>query len=77
MKIFIGISFLIILALPNSLFAEKQYLTSRFIDLTDFPKPDISEEESVEDRETTTENTNEEKGFCLTSCYYRDVFGAF
>ena len=59
MKKFIWIPFLVILSLPNSLFAEIANLTSGFIDLADSPSPDVSNWESLEDTETTSENTEE------------------
>ena len=59
MKKFIWIPSLVILSLPNSLFAETSNLTSGFIDLADSTAPDISDEESEEDTETTSENTEE------------------
>ena len=57
MKKFIWIPFLVILSLPNSLFAETSNLTPGFIDLADSPAPDISSEEKLDDTETTSENT--------------------
>ena len=46
-------------ALPISVNAETSNLTSGFIDLADSTAPDISDEESEEDTETTSENTEE------------------
>ena len=57
MKKFIWIPFQVILSLPNSLFAETSNLTSGFIDLSDSPAPDVSNEESLHETETTSENT--------------------
>ena len=57
MKNFFWIPFLVILSLPNSLFAETSNLTSVFIDLADSPAPDVSREENLDDTETTSENT--------------------
>ena len=59
MKKFIGFIFLVILSLTNSLFAETSNLIPRFTDLADSPAPDISSEESLDDTETTSENTEE------------------
>ena len=59
MKNFFWIPFLVILSLPNSLFAETSNLTSGFIDLADSPAPDVSSEENLEDTETPSENTQE------------------
>ena len=47
------------LALPIAVNAETSNLTSGFIDLADSTAPDISDEESEEDTETTSENTEE------------------
>ena len=49
-----------ILSLPNSLFAKTSNLTSGLIDLSDSPAPDISNEESLHESETTSENTEEQ-----------------
>ena len=59
MKNFFWIPFLVILSLPNSLFAETSNLTSVFIDLADSPAQDVSSEENLDDTETTSENTQE------------------
>ena len=59
MKKFIWFPLLVILALPNSLFAETSNITAGFIDLADSPAPGVSSEEDVEDTETTSENTAE------------------
>ena len=59
MKKFIWIPFQVILSLPNSLFAETSNLSSGFIDLAESPAPDFFSEESLDDTETTSENTEE------------------
>ncbi len=59
MKKFIWFPLLVILALPNSLFAETSNITAGFIDLADSPAPGVPSEEDVEDTETTSENTEE------------------
>ena len=59
MKKFIGFIFLVILALPNSLFAETSNLIPGFTDLADSPEPDISSKECIDDTETISENTEE------------------
>ena len=40
-------------------------LTSGFIDLADSPAPVVSDEESLEYKETTSDNTDEESGGAL------------
>ena len=65
MKKFIWFPLLLILALPNSLFAETSYITDGFIDLTDSPAPGVSSDEDVEETETTSDNTDEESGGAL------------
>ena len=57
MKKFIWIPVLVILSLPNSLFADTSNLISGFIDLVDYPAPVISSEENLNNTETTPENT--------------------
>ena len=47
------------IALPTAVNAETSDITAGFIDLADVPAPDISEEESEEDTETTSENTED------------------
>ena len=59
MKNFFWIPFIVILSLPNSLFAETSNLTSGFIDLADSPAPDVSSEENLDYTETSSENTQE------------------
>ena len=59
MKKFIWFPLLVILALPNSLFAETSDINAGFIDLADSPAPGVSSEEDVEDTETISENTEE------------------
>ncbi len=59
MKKFIWFPLLLILALPNSLFAETSDINAGFIDLADSPAPGVSSEEDVEDTETISENTEE------------------
>ena len=46
-------------ALPTSVNAETSDINAGFIDLADSPAPDISEEESEEDTETTSKNTED------------------
>ena len=58
-KKFIWFPLLLILALPNSLFAETSDINAGFIDLADSPAPGVSSEEDVEDTETISENTEE------------------
>ena len=65
MKKFIWFPFLVILALPNSLFAETSDISTGFIDLADSSAPSVSSEEDVEDTETTSDNTDEESGGAL------------
>ena len=65
MKKFIWFPLLVILALPNSLFAETSDINSGFIDLADSPEPVVSSEEDVEETETTSDNTDEESGGAL------------
>ena len=65
MKKFIWFLLLVIIALPNSLFAETSDITSGFIDLADSPAPGVSSEEDVEETETTYDNTDEESGGAL------------
>ena len=59
MKNFFWIPFLVILSLPNSLFAQTSNLTSGFIDLADSPAPDVSSEENLDYTETSSENNQE------------------
>ena len=47
------------LALTTAVNAETSDITAGFIDLADVPAPDISEEESEGDTETTSENTED------------------
>jgi len=47
------------LALPTAVNAETSDITAGFIDLADSPAPDISDEESEEGTETTSENTED------------------
>ena len=65
MKKFIWFPLLLILALPNSLFAETSDINAGFIDLADSPAPGVSSEEDVEQTETTFDNTDEESGGAL------------
>ena len=65
MKKFIWFPLLVILALPNSLFAETSDITSGFIDLADSPAPGVSSEVDVEETETNSDNTDEESGGAL------------
>ena len=46
-------------ALPTAVNAETSDINAGFIDLADVPAPDISEEESEEDTETTSKNTED------------------
>ena len=65
MKKFIWFPLLLILALPNSLFAETSNITAGFIDLADSPAPVVSSDEDAEETETTSDNTDEESGGAL------------
>ena len=47
------------LVLTTAVNAETSDINAGFIDLADSPAPDISNEESEEDTETTSENTED------------------